>query len=288
MSLPLTAFLLWRDRAGRFSPLRAATLAALLAPLAVLLWRAAAGELGARPVTEALHYCGDRATETLIAAIAITPLRRLAATARLVDVRRMIGVASFLWAAAHVALHVADQSGDLGKVASEIALRPYLLLGFVALVGLAALAATSTDGMIRRLGGPRWNRLHGLVHPIVVAALVHVILQVRLDPGWAAIVAGLAIGGLALRIASRSGGGPLGVAAATVVAWLGAGASELAWFAAKTRRPLEPIALANFDTSFRVAPSWWAAGLVAGLGLVALAWARRRRTPRPAGAPRVE
>ncbi|MCE1236929.1 MAG: ferric reductase-like transmembrane domain-containing protein [Hyphomicrobiales bacterium] len=272
MSFSLTALLFWRDRAGRFSPLRAATLVGLLAPLGLLLWRTASGDLGARPLTEALHFCGDRAIETLIAAIAITPLRRLSATARLVDVRRMIGVASFLWAAAHLALYVVDQAGDLGKVAGEIAVRPYLLIGFVALIGLAALAATSTDRMIRRLGGPRWNRLHGLVHPIAILALVHVFLQVRLDPGWAAIVAGLATGGLAVRVAGRDGGGASGLAGATIAAWIGAAASELVWFAIKTKRPIAPIALANFDTSFRIAPSWWAAGLLALIGLTALAW----------------
>ncbi len=62
----------------------------------------------------------------------------------------------------HISLYVADQMFDLWKVASEIALRLYLTIGFVALLGLTALAVTSTDGMVRRLGGKRWQRLHNV------------------------------------------------------------------------------------------------------------------------------
>lgn len=276
----------WRDRSGRVSALRAITLAVLVAPFVWLAWRAASGDLGPRPITEALRWCGDRAIETLIASIAVTPLRRLTGWSKLVGVRRMIGLAAFFWVAAHLALYALDQQGDVAKIAGEIAVRPYLLLGFVAFLGLAALAATSTDGMIRRLGGPAWGRLHGLVHPIAILALVHVFLQVRLDPAWAAIVAGLAFGGLAVRVAGERGSvGPVGVAAAAVVAWLGAAGCEIAWFAVKTKRPIEPVALANFDWSFRVAASGWAAGTVLALGLAAIAW--RARSGRRPGRARV-
>lgn len=270
---------LWRDRSGRLSGLRVATLAVLLAPLLWLGWRAGTGDLGARPITEALRYCGDRAVETLIAAIAVTPLRRLSGWSKLVGVRRMIGVASFLWAVLHFGLYALDQRGDVGRIASEIAVRPYLTIGFVALLGLVALAVTSTDGMIRRLGGPAWGRLHGLVHPIAILALVHLFLQIRLDPSWAAVVAGLAVGGLTIRVAGERGEvGPIGVAVAAVFAWGGAAASEVLWFAVKTKRPLEPVVLANFDWSFRVSASGWAAALVLVVGAAALArraWQRR-------------
>ncbi|NLH80521.1 MAG: sulfoxide reductase heme-binding subunit YedZ [Phyllobacteriaceae bacterium] len=267
----------WRDRSGRLSALRVVALLVLSAPAVWLAVRAAVGDLGPRPLTEALRFCGDRAIETLIAAIAITPLRRLSGWAKLVGVRRMIGLAAFFWAVGHFGLYVADQGGDLGKVASEIALRPYLTLGFVALVGLATLAATSTDGMIRRLGGARWGRLHGLVHAIAILTLVHFFLQVRLDPFWSAVVAGTALGGLAVRVAADPcPAGPLAVAIAAVAAWIGAAGGELAWFAAKTTRPLAPILRADFDTTFRVAPAWWAATIVLALG--ALALLRRRFT----------
>lgn len=269
----LSSFALWRDRAGRFSLLRAATLTVLLAPLLWLLWRAGTGDLGPRPLTEALRYSGDRAVETLIAAIAVTPLRRLSGASKLVGIRRMIGVAAFFWALGHVGLHLTDQAGDVAKVATEIAIRPWLGLGFTALVGLAALAATSTDGMIRRLGGPTWGRLHRLVHPIAMLALLHFFLQVRLDPGWTALAAGLAAGGLAVRVLSdHDVGRAVTIATASFVAWVGAAGIELLWFAVKTKRPVLPIALANFRTDFRIAPSWWAAAIVLLVGALALAW----------------
>ena len=81
VSLPLAP---WRDRSGRVSPLRVLTLAALLAPALWLAFRATSGGLGPRPLTEALRYCGDRAIETLIAAIAVTPLRRLSGWSKLI------------------------------------------------------------------------------------------------------------------------------------------------------------------------------------------------------------
>ena len=105
----------------------------------------------------------------LMISLAVTPLRRIARFNQLVDVRRMIGVGAFVYAAAHISLYVADQMFDLWKVASEIVLRLYLTIGFVALLGLAALAATSTDGMVRRLGGKRWQRLHQAIYGIGAA-----------------------------------------------------------------------------------------------------------------------
>lgn len=271
-----TSLALWRDRAGRLSPLRLLTLAILTAPVLVLAWRTATGDLGPRPFTEALRFCGDRAIETLVASIAVTPLRRLSGLARLADVRRMIGVAAFLWAGAHVGLHLADQSWALGKVATEIAVRPWLGLGFTALVGLTALAVTSTDGMIRRLGGATWRRLHGLVHPIVLVALLHFFLQIRLDPAPVALVGGTAFGLFVLRRALAAGFGAITtLVLAGSGAWIGAAAIELAWFAVKTRREILPIALANFETDYRIAPSWWAAALV--VLLVGAALARRSR-----------
>lgn len=276
----LSRFAPWCDRNGRVSALRLIVFLGLVAPAAWLMFRATSGDLGPRPITEALRFAGDRAIETLIATVAITPLRKLSGWSKLIGVRRMIGVTAFVWTAVHFGLYALDQRFDVAKIATEIAIRPYLLLGFVTLIGLAALAATSTDGLIRRLGGARWGRLHGLVHPLVAMGLVHLMLQVRLDPSTGAWLAGLAIGGLAIRVFDARGGaiGPGGAAAAAVIATLAAAGAELAWFAAKTTRPLGPIAWANFDTSFRIAPSWWAGGVVAVLAGLALVHRHRNRS----------
>jgi sulfoxide reductase heme-binding subunit YedZ len=99
----------------------------------------------------------------------------------LIDVRRMIGVGAFCYAVAHISLFIADQMFDLTKVATEIVLRLYLTIGFVALMGLTALAATSTDKMVRRLGGLRWQRLHQVVYVIALLALIHFFQQTKAD-----------------------------------------------------------------------------------------------------------
>ena len=91
----------------------------------------------------------------------------------------------------HISLYVADQMFDLWKVASEIALRLYLTIGFTALLGLTALAVTSTDGMVRRLGGKRWQRLHNIIYGIGLLALIHFFQQTKADVSVPTFVAGL-------------------------------------------------------------------------------------------------
>ena len=151
---------IWRDRRGRLSALRIGTLALLLLPLAKALFDADAIVHGARPLNDLIHRAGFWALVFLGVTLAVTPFRRIARYGNLIDVRRMLGVGTFCYIAAHLTLFVADQGFDLGKVVHEISHRWYLIVGGTAWLGLASLAATSTDGMVRRLGGLRWRRLH--------------------------------------------------------------------------------------------------------------------------------
>ncbi|HEX2150490.1 MAG TPA: ferric reductase-like transmembrane domain-containing protein, partial [Stellaceae bacterium] len=140
----------WKDRNGRTAPLKLAVFIALFVPA---LWIAVAfafGWLGPRPFDEAIHQLGLWTIRLIFLALAITPLRHILQWSRLLLVRRMIGVAAFAYAIGHLGLYAADQAFDLTKIATETALRIYLTIGFAAVLGLAALAATSTDGMIRR------------------------------------------------------------------------------------------------------------------------------------------
>ena len=183
----------WTDRGGRVEPLKALVFAGLFVPG---LWIAGAfylGDLGARPVTEAIHEIGLWAIRLLFLSLAVTPLRQLWRWPRLVSVRRMIGVAVFFYAAIHLGLYVVDQMFDLSKVVSEIALRFYLTIGFVALFGFAALAATSTDGMVRRLGGKKWQRLHRVVYLLAFIATIHFFLQSKSDITEPTAMAGLGL-----------------------------------------------------------------------------------------------
>jgi sulfoxide reductase heme-binding subunit YedZ len=194
---------IWRDRRGRLSWLRVATLGLLLMPLGIALANADAILHGARPINDLIHRAGFWMLMFLLATLATTPLRRITRFGDLLDVRRMLGVGAFVYGVAHISLYTGDQMFDLGKVASEIVLRVYLLIGFTALVGLATLAATSTDGMVRRLGGMRWQRLHYVVYGIGVLALIHYFQQTKADVSVPTFTAGVFAWLIGYRIALK-------------------------------------------------------------------------------------
>jgi len=181
----------WKDYSGRTSPLKLAIFVALFAPALWTLLSFALGWLQPQPFTAAIREIGLWTIRLIFIALAITPLRSILQWPRLILVRRMIGVAAFAYAITHLSLYTADQMFDLAKVASEIVHRIYLTIGFSALIGLAALAATSTDGMIRRLGPRNWQRLHRLVYLIALLAVVHYCMQSKLDLWEPTIMAGI-------------------------------------------------------------------------------------------------
>jgi len=172
---------LWRDRRGRLSALRIATLALLLLPLAKAALQASEIAHAARPLNELIHRAGFWALIFLGVTLAVTPLRRVLRYGNLIDIRRMLGVGTFCYIATHLALFFADQSYDPGKFIHEISHRVYLIVGATAWLGLAALAATSTDAMVRRLGGMRWRRLHQIIYVIALLALIHYFQQTKAD-----------------------------------------------------------------------------------------------------------
>ena len=192
----------WLDYSGRLSPLKLMVFAALFVPGAWIALALATGQLGAEPIKETLHQLGLWAVRLLLITLAVTPARTILQWPRLLLVRRMLGVAAFAYAFAHLLLYVAFEAFDLAKVASEIVLRLYLTIGLAALLGLAALAATSTDGMVRRLGGRRWQRLHRLVYPIAVLALVHYFIQSKLEVYEPMVMDGLFVWLMGYRLAS--------------------------------------------------------------------------------------
>jgi methionine sulfoxide reductase heme-binding subunit len=182
---------LWRDKRGRLSYLRIATLALLLFPLAKALVDAQTIYDGARPINDLIHRAGFWALIFLGVTLAVTPFRSIARYGNLVDVRRMLGVGTFCYIAAHLLLYIDSQMFDLGKVAYEITHRWYLIVGGTAWLGLAVLAITSTDGMMRRLGGLRWRRLHSIVYGIALLALIHYFQQTKADVTVPVFAAGL-------------------------------------------------------------------------------------------------
>src|SRR6187455_1467217 len=188
---PKAPWQVWRDAGGKISALRVAALAFLFVPVVIAVYDFNTEGFGARPLNNVIHRTGYWALIFLMTALAITPLRRIARFNLLVDVRRMIGVGAFVYAATHISLYFADQMFDVWKVASEIARRLYLTIGFTALLGLTALAVTSTDGMVRRLGGKKWQRLHNVIYGIGLLALIHYFQQTKADVAVPTFAAGL-------------------------------------------------------------------------------------------------
>src|SRR5579883_69431 len=193
----------WLDYGGRLSPLKLLVFLSLFLPG---IWVAAAlalGMLGARPLNEAIHQIGLWTIRFLFISLAITPARQIFQWSRLLLVRRMIGVAAFTYGAIHLTLYMTDQAFDLAKIATEIALRIYLTIGFVALLGMAALAATSTDSMVRRLGGPRWQRLHQLIYGIATLAVIHFFMQSKAEIWEPTVMAGFLLWLLGYRVLAK-------------------------------------------------------------------------------------
>src|SRR3979409_703335 len=117
---------IWRDRRGRLSVLRIATLGLLVTPILLAVAAAFTEErFGARPVNDLIHRAGYWALMFLLMTLAVTPLTRIARFGQLMDVRRMIGVGAFAYAAAHISLYILDQMFAHAKVESEIVLRLY-------------------------------------------------------------------------------------------------------------------------------------------------------------------
>ena len=170
--------------------LRLVTLVGLCLPALELAWRWYSDDLGPRPVTVATHATGDWAVIFLMLSLAMTPARALFDWMPLIHIRRRIGVAAACYAGAHFLIYVLDQKWNLIVVATEIAKRFYLTIGFVALLMLVALAITSTDGWQKRLRR-NWKRLHWLIYPAAFIALVHFFIQSKVKIGEPAFTAGL-------------------------------------------------------------------------------------------------
>ena len=265
----------WNDHAGRFSPLKLATLLFALYPALWLLARWGLGDLGARPFTEAIYRSGDWAVRFVVFALAVTPARAVFNWPRVLLLRRMLGVTAALYAGLHLALYIADQKWNLFTVASEIVLRFYLTVGFVCLLGLTVLAWTSTDGWQKRLR-QRWRQLHRLVYPLALLALFHYALQAKINAVNAVFWFGLFAWLMLWRLLPRPWQTRAAVLAALApVAALLTGAMEVAWYGLATKVPAARVLQANmgFDPTSRPA----AQVLLLGLAVVGVAALRRIR-----------
>jgi sulfoxide reductase heme-binding subunit YedZ len=252
--------------------LRLVTLIGLCLPALDLAWRWFNDDLGARPVTLATHITGDWAVIFLLCSLTLTPARAVFDWMPLVQIRRRIGVAAALYAGLHFLIYVADQKWNLVVVALEIVKRFYLTIGFTALLALAALAITSTNGWQRRLKR-NWKRLHWLVYPAAVLAILHFFIQSKANVGEATIAAGLFAWLMIWRfLPTRLRTQYLGFALLAVGATLAALLFEIGWYGLVNH--VDPMRILTADTNPDLAPRPVHKVLLAGLAVVVLmaAW----------------
>ncbi|MDP2330218.1 MAG: protein-methionine-sulfoxide reductase heme-binding subunit MsrQ [Reyranella sp.] len=253
--------------------LRLATLIGLCLPAAELAWRWYADELGPRPVTVATHATGDWAVIFLLLSLAMTPLRATLDWTPLVHLRRRIGVAAALYAGAHLLIYVLDQKWNLLVVATEIVKRFYLTIGFVALLALVALAVTSTDGWQRRLKRS-WKRLHWLIYPAAMLAIVHFFIQSKVKIGEAAFAAGLLTWLLLWRVLPlRLRTSLLGLVLLAIGATLATVAFEATWYGLVNNIDPARILAANIDPDLVPRPAQKV--LMASVAVIAVVAVRR-------------
>ena len=151
-------------------------------PVLLLGWDAWAGRLGANPVNFAIRTTGILSLIFLVLSLAVTPASRLTGWGWLGQFRRMLGLYAFFHAALHFLLFFGlDRGANVGDTASEVLKRPYLMVGMVGLVLMVPLAATSTNGMIKRLGPSRWKALHRLAYVAAAAGSLHFYMLVKAD-----------------------------------------------------------------------------------------------------------
>lgn len=145
-----------------------------LVPLSLLGWDAYWHRLGADPIKFALHTTGMLALIFLILSLTITPARKLSGRNWLSHFRRMLGLFAFFYATLHFSIYfIFDQSRSLASVVKDTAEHRFILFGMTALLSMAPLAITSTNGMIKRLGSLRWKRLHRLAYVAGIAGVIH-------------------------------------------------------------------------------------------------------------------
>ena len=154
-----------------------------LGPLAWLLWGGfGGGGLGADPVKKIQNVTGLTTLILLFVTLAVTPLRRLTGWNEIIKLRRMIGLFAFFYAVLHAFTYfVFDQSLSLQLILDDARKHPRIFVGLAAFLLLIPLAVTSTDKMVRRLGGKRWAKLHQLIYVAAAGGVLHYLWVVKWD-----------------------------------------------------------------------------------------------------------
>lgn len=168
------------DKNLRFARLLVPVNAAV--PGVLLAWDAAHHQLGANPVNFALLTTGMLALIFLMLTMAVTPLRKISGWNWIIFSRRTFGLCAFFYALAHFLIFFSlDRGFSVSSTLSEMVKRKYLIVGATGLLVMIPLAVTSTNAMIKRLGGKRWRALHRLAYVAAIAGVLHFYMQVKAD-----------------------------------------------------------------------------------------------------------
>jgi len=181
-------------------------------PCARLIWLATQGGLGANPIEYITRSTGWWTLAFLMITLAITPLRRLLGWPWLARLRRTVGLCTFAYALMHFVIYLwLDQFFDVAAIMKDIIKRPFITVGFTAFLLLIPLAVTSTNAMVRRLGGRRWQQLHRCVYAIAVLGVLHYWWLVKKDlrePILFALLLTLLLGARILRVNRAASAAP--------------------------------------------------------------------------------
>src|SRR5216684_7161496 len=151
-------------------------------PLTLMLWDVYYKQVGANPLEFVTRTTGMLALVFLLLALAVTPLRKITGANWLVKFRRMIGVFAFFYGFLHLMTYVAfDRYFNLKSIPADVVKRPFITIGMTAFFLMIPLAITSTNKMVKRLGGKRWNRLHRIVYVSGVLGVLHYYMLVKSD-----------------------------------------------------------------------------------------------------------
>jgi methionine sulfoxide reductase heme-binding subunit len=153
-----------------------------LGPLGLLIWEALHDELSANPTQFLEHATGDWTLRFVAITLSISPLRKFLRLPNLIRFRRMLGLFAFFYVCLHFSIYlVFDRVLDFTGLWADVMKRKYITVGFTGFVLMIPLAVTSTAGMIRRLGGKRWQKLHRLIYLTAIAGVIHFLWLVKSD-----------------------------------------------------------------------------------------------------------
>lgn len=165
-----------------FFALKALVFAACLIPLARLITLGYFDRLGANPIEFITRSTGTWVLIFLLITLTVTPLRRITGWQWLIKLRRMLGLFAFFYACLHFTTYIwLDQFFDVQEIIKDVIKRPFITIGFASFILLIPLAVTSTNAMVRRLGGKRWQALHRLVYFVAVGGVIHYWWLVKKD-----------------------------------------------------------------------------------------------------------